>query len=77
MKIEWNKHTLAEEKWDELDQLIFSKSILQSIQFTKAVFEVSLAEAMELAHERHLHLRVTSPQNFTCSLEQYYNDVYT
>ena len=74
--IEWNKHKLSKEEWNELDELILVNQIIQPIRLVVKSLSIGISEAKELVHQRHLYLRETIPDSFNCSYEDYYKDIH-
>ena len=62
--------------WDEVDPLVFDKSIILGIKAIKEAIECSLPEATKLFHNRYLELRERFPDKFEHSAEDYWADFH-
>lgn len=64
------------ELWSEIDALILSRCILQSLVRIREASGVSLKDALDLLSERYRLLRAERPDEFCCSSEEYWEGFY-
>ncbi|MFC5833723.1 hypothetical protein [Nonomuraea insulae] len=62
---------------DELDDLVLQGQRIRGIKLIKDTFECSLHEALDYYVERYRKLRLTRPDDFTESHEEYWDGFYS
>ena len=62
---------------EEIDQLIYDRSIINSIKTAKDNLPISLHQAVDVIRWRHRELLKTVPNKFNCTYEEYWKNLMT
>jgi hypothetical protein len=64
------------EQWVAIDTRILSRDILGALLQIRDVFGVGLSDAKDIHFGRYRRLRDERPDDFACTDEEYWRDVY-